>query len=869
MRFILSLFVLVAFPAQGQDDKRCTNLLECELACPEVSVQGQRKAPDGRAVTFCDPVGEEVVWHDDNTRASQGERYGEHRTGAWRFWYRNGKLESHRNFADTGLPHGKQEFWFENGKKKGEGSYDEGVSHGTFHDWHPNGAKAGTRQYKQGNLVGTIEQWHSNSRLAARGQVDGRTITWERYYTTGKIGLKGRVEASGDVLDLGDHTRPVGEWTLFFPSGKKQLLAQFRGGRPDGKYERWFSNGKPLFRTEFYRGRERGEQKRWFANGQLETAQTFGKDGRGSPHGVFERFYPSGSLAEKGKYRSGRRHGTWQSWHRNGERAELRRYKGKSAQTQRFDRFGTKLEEGLLTNERRSGTWTHYDAAGVKRSQGDYQRGIKVGTWRYWGLDSKPRAKGNHAPTGRRIGPWRYDHPGGGKQMLVKPLKAKGKAEDARYLHRGRHIPACEKMAVNGSCHGISFFDKHNRLRMRVTLPADWQDAADKACASARQRTDRHCHADHGDLLHAFDGLARLVSRRRVTHPAECWTAGGESEPCPELDENLFPQQGLNSVMKSPAREAENPFASCSDQASCTRICQTWAKANDPFAANVKATRANNELSCSPSGPFIRFHRAKAGIASVVGTRILPHRRALKAEPHGARAIYHPNGTLAEQGSYRYGFKEGLWTQWFENGTKAAEFTFAKGLEKGAAKHWHPEGKLAAIGSYKDGSRTGAWRFFDDAGQPISKGAFRGGRRHGHWLLYDPDGKPESKGKYKQGRMIGRWTYFDTKGRKKATCTWRHDGELDRQDCRRNNGTPIRQGALRDGFEEGPWVFFHRNGKKRAEGTMRQGQRHGVWRLRHPSGAKRAKGSYDQGQRRDDWRCWDADGRRESCPKNI
>ena len=478
MRFVLCLVVLVAFPAQGQDDKRCTNLLECELACPEVSVQGQRKSPDGRAITFCDPVGEEVVWHNENTRASQGERYGEHRTGAWRFWYPNGKLESHRNFADTGMPHGKQEFWFENGKKKGEGAYDEGVSHGTFHDWHRNGAKAGTRQYKQGNLIGTIEQWHPNGRPAARGQVDGKTIVWQRYFTTGKLGLKGRVEASGDVLDLGDNTRPTGEWTLLFPNGKKQLAAQFRRGKPDGRYERSFSSGKPLFRGTFYRGRAQGQQKRWFANGQLKTVQDFGRDGGGRPHGDFKRFYPSSSLAEQGSYRSGERHGTWQTWHRNGEVAEVRRYKGKNAQTKRFDRFGTKLEEGLLKKGRRSGTWTHYDAAGIKRARGDYQRGIKVGLWRYWGLDGKPLAKGKHASTGRRVGAWRYDHPGGGKQMLVKPLKAKGKDDSARYLHRGRHIPACEKMAVNGHCHGVSFFDRNDRLRMRITSSRTSEKAA-------------------------------------------------------------------------------------------------------------------------------------------------------------------------------------------------------------------------------------------------------------------------------------------------------------------------------------------------------------------------------------------------------
>ena len=115
--------------------------------------------------------------------------------------------------------------------------------------------------------------------------------------------------------------------------------------------------------------------------------------------------------------------------------------------------------------------------------------------------------------------------------------------------------------------------------------------------------------------------------------------------------------------------------------------------------------------------------------------------------------------------------------------------------------------------------------------------------------------------------MIGRWTHFDVRGRKVGTCLWTSKAEGDLQDCRRNNGIPIRKGLIVDGSEEGLWTYFHRNGKKRSAGKMRAGARHGTWRFWHNSGKKRAKGVYVNGQKSGAWTCWDENGQRIKCKK--
>ena len=868
MLYVLSMLMLVvAAPKAKAPVERCTNLLECELSCPEVSVQGQRKSPTGQEITFCDPVGEEVHWHNERTRASQGERFGEQRTGKWRFWHPNGRLASQQHFADTGAPDGQQKFWYPNGTKQRHAQYSDGILDGDYATWHVNGKRSETRTYKQGSLTGEIKQWHANGRISAFGKVDGQKIHWERYFNTGKIGLKGSVEATGDVLDLGDNVQPTGAWSIFSPSGKVTVKMQFRSGRASGTYKRFFANGKPMMVMPYKDGKPSGVHQHYHANHQLKQSQEFAKRGRGKPHGLFNRYYPSGLEQEAGTYRNGKKDGVWKTFHRNGLVAEVDDHRSAPVRRISYDRDGAKIAQGALKKGLKHGPWTHFDSFETKRSAGSYDRGVRTGLWRFWGQDGKPLAKGEFDTNGRRVGAWRYDHPGGGKWFLIKALKATTKGGEERYLLRGRGISACDKMAQDGICEGLSVFDTSDRLRVRVTLPASWQADAAKACRSSRGRNEDFCDQDHGDLLHAMDGLAKLISRRRLQRKADCWSAGGEPEKCPLLNRSLLPFQAEGSLESRIKNQGKLPFSSCSDAKSCSEECKTWANANDPFATIFKATRSRNELRCARSGPFVTFHRPRVRLASALGARALPHRQALKSEYHGLWTGFHPNGVVAAKGTFDKGTKEGLWTRWHANGTKASETTFRAGLEVGAAKSWHDSGKLDAMGSYRSGIRVGKWRFFDHSGQPMSKGGFSAGKRHGPWLLYDANGKPESKGRYQTGRLVGRWTYFDDRGRKKALCTWTPQDDADRRDCSRTNGIPISKGLIKDNLEEGLWTFFHRNGQKRSEGKMRSGARVGVWRMWHNSGRKQSKGRYAKGQKSSGWKCWNNQGRAVKCKK--
>ena len=840
---------ILAAPKAPPD--RCTNLPECELRCPEVSVQSQ-KTIGKQQVTFCDPVGMEVRWLNDTVKVSEGEVYGEQRSGRWRFWWPNGTIKSEQHFADTGLPHGLQTKWYDNGAKRSEVRYDEGVKHGPFKRWHSNGTKAAEGSYEQGQLTGTSREFHPNGRLAAEAVVNDGEAHWKRFYSSGATGVTGTTRL-GEGPE--EEPKPIGTWTLWHANKKKMAEIGFNDRGLDGRYQRWGKNGKAIVDESYIDGEPDGDHQRWFLNGTLAERQSYR---RGKKHGTYTRNFPSGRIAEEGSYKGGRKDGTWRQFYRDGQLAAQWVYGAKSTRLTRYDQLGNKRLEQRLVKGLADGPSQRFDASVQKRAEGNYRRGQRDGTWRFWGADGKPLAKGDFV-AGRRVGAWRYDHPGGGRRWVLLAIKGSGAKGDLRYGIKGENLRACDKLADAGLCWSLIQLSPKGQLRMHVALPSDWRESAQKTCK--RDPKAEHCQRDHGDLLLAFETLAKLEAARRIGRPASCFDEGGQPTDCPKLDETLLPASEAGST-----ETAKNPFDACNDQASCTALCAAWSEDNEPLRSGpATAVKSTWRLACSPSGHEVNFH-PNGRIASA-GLLSLPHRRAPRAERTGPWSEFDAEGRLVERGVYDTGLKQGVWERFHPNGQLASSVRFRDGMEEGAEKSFHPNGKTAASGAYKNGVRSGIWSFFDERGKPVSRGAFKRGERDGNWVLFDDRGKPEAKGGYKAGRMSGRWLHFTPKGKRRAICTWTPKGELDLQDCKNARNRPMLRGTTIDGVPQGDWTWFYPNGKNKRAGTMRDGERHGTWRFWHRSGRKRAKGRYENGKKVGEWRCWKDNGTPTSCSR--
>ncbi len=83
---------------------------------------------------------------------------------------------------------------------------------------------------------------------------------------------------------------------------------------------------------------------------------------------------------------------------------------------------------------------------------------------------------------------------------------------------------------------------------------------------------------------------------------------------------------------------------------------------------------------------------------------------------HGLKQAWHEDGTLWNQGAYRFGKSHGTWTEWYPNGLKSQEFTLNDGAWHGVQTAWYPNGTKRLEMHWVDGQRQGFYSIWDEEG---------------------------------------------------------------------------------------------------------------------------------------------------------
>lgn len=81
---------------------------------------------------------------------------------------------------------------------------------------------------------------------------------------------------------------------------------------------------------------------------------------------------------------------------------------------------------------------------------------------------------------------------------------------------------------------------------------------------------------------------------------------------------------------------------------------------------------------------------------------------------------YSKNGVLLIEGQHdNYGFKTGLWKEYYKNGKIAAIELYQDGKLHGYYISYHENGNIWAIGNYNQGSKEGKFEIYDQQGELI------------------------------------------------------------------------------------------------------------------------------------------------------
>ncbi len=389
------------------------------------------------------------------TGATLGEYQLKLGTGVEKRWYDDGPLYSERTFKN-GVLNGKMALYDHDGALAVSAKYFLGK----LDDKKYVGTKASVRieeEFHLGVHRNARQIWQFWSLLIdesydPRGKLDGAFTIW-----------RDSVKKIPRVQGTYDHGKRTGTWTWFDRLNNKEREGDFSDGKKTGAWFEWFES-KLVYSGTFTDGKPDGEFVYYDKNGN-ELGRFEIKDGTG----IMYTYYPNHKVATKthmyqgamdglyqeltfklpqkvvveGHYSGDRKHGVWKEWTELGVPTLEEHYKrgrldgafkkfvdGKVAVEATYKdgkvdgpyieyRNGKQSLVGQFAADRKTGTWTEYDADGSVVLTATYKDGVLDGPWRQ--LEGGAVIEGTMV-AGRRSGVWtRTDRAGGVQKMTYKP----------------------------------------------------------------------------------------------------------------------------------------------------------------------------------------------------------------------------------------------------------------------------------------------------------------------------------------------------------------------------------------------------------------------------------------------------------------
>jgi len=128
------------------------------------------------------------------------------------------------------------------------------------------------------------------------------------------------------------------------------------------------------------------------ANDAERGSREWCEDDRGSGHGPWIRYYPSGVRAEQTEVTHGKIDGTYLKYFESGKTQMVttwRDYRREGVETRLYEN-GSVEWQGAYVGDRREGIWHSWFPNGNAKFVGMYEQGTPIGVWRFWNGDGTP-----------------------------------------------------------------------------------------------------------------------------------------------------------------------------------------------------------------------------------------------------------------------------------------------------------------------------------------------------------------------------------------------------------------------------------------------------------------------------------------------
>lgn len=411
--------VFYEFEAMGMDVVR---VAERPYSNGEVEGLERSYYPDGVLKSQCDYIsglrhGSYTAWHSNGVKAEEGLYEDHEPVGTWRAYHnikadkpvlaRETRYQSAGKArvieyaadgstmlvreVDDGENHGRETHFYANGTVRREGNNEHGKPHGLWKEFYISGQMKSAMEYVYGEPHGAYEEWHA----VPEGQDPA-------------LKLKGSYV-------FGERE---GEWTSYFEDGGVATRVNFENGRETGEFlAYWPSSGQLRAKGVYVQGRRHGKWLNYYQNGSLASKEAWvygerhgvfghfhmsqdgnpppkarGQFDKGVASGLWQTFYPNGTVETAQYYKRGELHGDVVRNFENGQpRARLRYDHGVlHGPARRFFEDGSLASEGAYVVGLKQGKFKYYHPGSeTLASVGEYHRGQAVGSWEWFATDGQ------------------------------------------------------------------------------------------------------------------------------------------------------------------------------------------------------------------------------------------------------------------------------------------------------------------------------------------------------------------------------------------------------------------------------------------------------------------------------------------------
>lgn len=197
-------------------------------------------------------------YEDGTTKAEGAYNSSKIKTGLWKYYYPNGKLEAEGSYT------GKREVARPVVIRKGKNSAieDEGmVREGKWTFYYTNGQPKASVSYKEGCPNGSLIKWYKTGEKMEQSSYGGCQNLIDRKLWDKEGWLK------QETVNEGNGRSVQVEW---YKNGQKKAAIPYKNNKQYGRVKRWYSNGQKEEDVMMKNTRVHGSYRSWFQNGNKQ-----------------------------------------------------------------------------------------------------------------------------------------------------------------------------------------------------------------------------------------------------------------------------------------------------------------------------------------------------------------------------------------------------------------------------------------------------------------------------------------------------------------------------------------------------------------------------------------------------------------------